>query len=68
VHHLIPNAVRILAVCLVAGFAVFVIRKSPITADPWKAIAEWVVIVVGGILIILFILAIFGIYTPAWLA
>jgi hypothetical protein len=67
-YHLIPNALRILAVCLVAGFTVFVIRRTPFIADPWKAIAEWVVLVVGGILIILFILATFGIYTPAWLA
>lgn len=55
----------ILFVVVVAGFIWYVIDKAPIIAEPFKGIAKWLVLIVAGILVILFLARLLGVALPA---
>ena len=51
------DVLGILLTIVVAGFIAYVIDKAPIVAEPYKAMAKWVVFIIAGILVILFLVS-----------
>lgn len=61
VSGLIGLLITILIVALVAGLVVFLIRRAPMIEEPFKSWAEYLVIVIAVIIIILRALPLIGV-------
>jgi hypothetical protein len=61
VSGLIGLLIVILIVALVAGLVVFLIRRAPMIEEPFKSWAEYVVLVIAVIIIVVRALALIGV-------
>ncbi len=52
IESLIAFAIAVVVVGLIVGFLIFMIRRAPFIPGEMKAIAEWILIVVGVLAII----------------
>ena len=62
VSGLIGLLITILVVALIAGLVVYLIRRAPMIEEPFKSWAEYLVIVIAVIIIILRALPLIGVH------
>lgn len=58
---LIALLITILIVALIAGLVIFLIRRAPFIEEPFKSWAEYLVIVIAVIIVILRLLPLIGV-------
>lgn len=61
VSGLIGLLITILIVALIAGLVIFLIRRAPFIEEPFKSWAEYLVIVIAVIIVILRLLPLIGV-------
>lgn len=64
VEQLITLLIVILIVGLIAGLVVYLIRRAPFIPPEFKTVAEWVVIAIAILIIVLRALPLIGVAVP----